>query len=190
MTTEQKRLTENNLRLVYYTYERLGKTDFVKRNKDDIVSEGTVGLIKAVKTYKADKSKFATYASRCIRNEMLMFLRRNKKHAGVLSLYQSVGHDNDGHELLLMDTISDEAHSGERMSEAIEAKETLAQILAVADGRERLMIAMRIDGKKQKDIAARLGLSRSYVSRLFRQLKQRYKGEPVKMEKKKIEEAA
>jgi RNA polymerase sporulation-specific sigma factor len=159
---------------VYYIYERLGKTDFVKRNKDDLVSEGTIGLLKAVKTYNADRSKFSTYASMCIRNQMLMLIRREKKHKNVLSLEAPAGRDAEGHELRLMDIIPDEGQGEAQIFAEIEARETLEAVLAVADGRDKRIVELRIDGKTQAEIADKLGIGGSYVSRLLKELKTRY----------------
>ena len=162
-------LIEHNLRLVshiikkYYT-----KT----RDQDDLISIGTIGLIKGISTYKPDKGvRLATYASRCIENEILMYFRSQKKCAGDVSLSETIDADGDGNNLSLMDVICSEDDVFERLS----SEEIYSQLRnCVEEGledREREIIKLRygLSGAKrmtQKETASVLGISRSYVSRI------------------------
>ncbi len=162
-------LIEHNLRLVshiikkYYT-----KT----RDQDDLISIGTIGLIKGISTYKPDKGvRLATYASRCIENEILMYFRSQRKSAGDVSLSETIDADGDGNNLSLMDVICSEDDVFERLS----AQEIYADLRrCVEEGledREREIIKLRygLSGAKrltQKETASILGISRSYVSRI------------------------
>ena len=165
----RNKLIEHNLRLVahiikkYYTQSG---------DQDDLISIGTIGLIKGVSTYRPDKGvRLATYASRCIENEILMYFRSLKKSAGDLSLSDSIDTDKDGNALSLMDTVS----SDEDLLESISAKETREQLLRYVDQtltkREQQIIALRyglggIKPKTQRETAEICGISRSYVSRI------------------------
>lgn len=162
-------LIERNLRLVahiikkYYTQTS---------EQDDLISIGTIGLIKGISTYKPDRRvRLATYASRCIENEILMYFRSLKKTAGDLSLSDSIDTDKDGNSLSLMDVISVE----DDMLDNLSARETCFQLGKYIDDvlneREAEIIAMRygLDNrspKTQREIAASCGISRSYVSRI------------------------
>jgi RNA polymerase sporulation-specific sigma factor len=162
-------LIERNLRLVahiikkYYTQTS---------EQDDLISIGTIGLIKGISTYKPDRRvRLATYASRCIENEILMYFRSLKKTAGDLSLSDSIDTDKDGNSLSLMEVISVE----DDMLDNLSARETCTQLCSyireVLTGREAEIIAMRygldnISPKTQREIAAICGISRSYVSRI------------------------
>ncbi|MBQ2692088.1 MAG: RNA polymerase sporulation sigma factor SigK [Clostridia bacterium] len=165
----RNKLIEHNLRLVahiikkYYTQSG---------DQDDLISIGTIGLIKGVSTYRPDKGvRLATYASRCIENEILMYFRSLKKSAGDLSLSDSIDTDKDGNALSLMDTVS----SDEDLLESISAKETREQLLRYVEQtltkREQQIIALRyglggIKPKTQRETAEICGISRSYVSRI------------------------
>ena len=165
----RNKLIEHNLRLVahiikkYYTSES---------DQDDLISIGTIGLIKGVSSYRPDKGvRLATYASRCIENEILMYFRGNRKTAGDVSLSDSIDSDGDGSSLMLMDVLADE----EDMAERIAAKELCAHlpdyIHTVLDTRESEIITLRygIGGGvplTQRETAERCGISRSYVSRI------------------------
>ena len=165
----RNKLIEHNLRLVahiikkYYTQSG---------DQDDLISIGTIGLIKGVSTYRPDKGvRLATYASRCIENEILMYFRSLKKSAGDLSLSDSIDTDKDGNALSLMDTVS----SDEDLLESISAKETREQLLRYVEQtltkREQQIIALRyglggIKPKPQRETAEICGISRSYVSRI------------------------
>ena len=165
----RNKLIEHNLRLVahiikkYYTM-----TD----DQDDIISIGTIGLIKGVSTYRPDKGvKLATYASKCIENEILMYFRSQKKSAGVLSLSDSLEADEDGGNLSLMDVVAQDDDLLDNIS-AEETKTELREYMAIAlDERETRVIEMRygLDGEKpktQREVASACGISRSYVSRI------------------------
>ncbi|MDR1217344.1 MAG: RNA polymerase sporulation sigma factor SigK [Oscillospiraceae bacterium] len=162
-------LVEHNLRLVAH----IAKKYFTQADEqDDLISIGTIGLIKGVSTYRPDrKVKLATYCSRCIENEILMYFRSQKKSAGDVSLSDSIDTDKDGEHLSLMDILCVE----DDMIEALSARETRAQlnkyIAAVLTERESEIIAMRYGlnntrPKTQREIAAARGISRSYVSRI------------------------
>lgn len=164
----RNRLIEHNLRLVAHIikkyYTQTG-------DQDDLISIGTIGLIKAVNTYQPDKKiKLGTYASRCIENEILMYLRKTKRLAGEVSLSDSLDSESDGNSLSLMDVIKVDDH----MLEDLDAKESCIRIRSCVDrclsGREKEIIVMRygLSGKgtqTQREIAEKCGISRSYVSR-------------------------
>ena len=161
-------LIERNLRLVahiikkYYTQSA---------EQDDLISIGTIGLIKGISSYKPDKGvRLATYASRCIENEILMYFRSTKKTAGEVSLSESLESD-DGDGLSLLDTICDEEDMFESVSRAELCGKVRTVMEETLDGREKQIIAMRygIGGGKpqtQRETAEKLGISRSYVSRI------------------------
>ena len=162
-------LIEHNLRLVahivkkYYTQSS---------NQDDLISIGTIGLIKGISTFKADKNvRLATYASRCIENEILMHFRSQKKLQGEVSLSDTLDGDGDGNSLSLMDVISVD----DDMLENLDARDSCIQVRQYVErclsDRERMIITMRYGlnnqpPKTQREIAAQSGISRSYVSRI------------------------
>lgn len=162
-------LIEHNLRLVahiikkYYTSEG---------EQEDLISIGTIGLIKGVSTYRPDKGvRLATYASRCIENEILMHFRGAKKGLGDVSLSESIDNDGDGNSLMLMDVLTQEDDMAERISSAELCSRLESYISACLDPREAEIIRLRYglsggDGLTQRETAARCGISRSYVSRL------------------------
>ncbi len=162
-------LIERNLRLVahiikkYYT-----KT----RDQDDLISIGTIGLIKGISTYRPDKGvRLATYASRCIENEILMYFRREKKSAGDLSLSDSIDADGDGNSLSLMDVVCAEDDVFERLSSQEIYMQLRGYVRDILDPREREIITARygLGGRKrltQRETAEAMGISRSYVSRI------------------------
>ena len=162
-------LIERNLRLVahiikkYYTQSG---------DQDDLISIGTVGLIKGISTYRPDKGvRLATYASRCVENEILMHFRSQKKSAGDVSLSDSIDTDKDGNSLSLMDVISVDDDMLENLSSRETTKRLREYIQKRLTAREKLIIDMRygLDGKKpktQRETAEVCGISRSYVSRI------------------------
>lgn len=161
-------LVERNLRLVVYIAKKFESTGI---GLEDLISIGTIGLIKAINTFRADKNiKLATYASRCIENEILMYLRKTSKYVEI-SIDEPLNVDWDGNELLLSDILSsDEDLVGARL-ESAEEKKTLRSALKCLSEREREIIELRFglrDGREytQKDIASMLGISQSYISRL------------------------
>lgn len=165
----RNQLVEHNLRLVAHIvkkyYTQSGDTD-------DLISIGTIGLIKAVNTYRPDKKiKLATYAARCIENEILMYLRKTKKLAGEVSLSETLDGDGSEGNLSIMDLI----RVDDDMLENLDARESCLKVREcvsrVLDERERMVIVARygLDGqepKPQREIAAQCGISRSYVSRI------------------------
>lgn len=162
-------LIEHNLRLVAHVAK---KFDSCGIDHDDLISIGTVGLIKAVETYQPTKgTKFATYAARCIQNEILMQIRTLKKTRKDVSLYSPIGMDKEGNEITIVDLLkSDTDETEEQVSKRMEIKSML-ELLNVLDDRERKVIEMRFglsDGNEwtQNEVADQLGISRSYVSRL------------------------
>ena len=161
-------LVERNLRLVVYIAKKFENTGI---GLEDLISIGTIGLIKAINTFRADKNiKLATYASRCIENERLMYLRKTSRYIEV-SIDEPLNVDWDGNELLLSDILSsDEDFVGAGL-EMAEEKRTLRSALRCLSEREREIIELRFglrDGKEytQKDVATMLGISQSYISRL------------------------
>ena len=163
-------LIERNLRLVAHVVKKYSSAD---SDTDDLISIGTIGLIKAISTFNPDKgTRLATYAAKCIDNEILMSLRTAKKRQNEVLLQDPIGKDKDGHEVTLIDKLCD---SGEDVFESVDIKlqtkalyEAMKYILTL---RERKIIALRYglaDGcaYTQRDIASRLKISRSYVSRI------------------------
>lgn len=166
-------LIERNLRLVVYIAKRFENTGI---NIEDLISIGTIGLIKAVSTFCADKNiKLATYASRCIENEILMYIRKNSGRFGEISIDEPLNADQDGNELLLSDILSSDEDSA---VEEVMKKEEIAIIhraVNALDPRDRQIIILRygLDGYKemtQKEVADHLGISQSYISRLEKRI--------------------
>ncbi len=171
-------LIERNLRLVVYIAQKFENT---KLNIDDLTSVGTIGLIKAVKFFNADKQiKFATFASRCIENEILMFLRKNNKVD--VSLDEPLSTDKDGNELVLGDLIGTDS---EIVYKSIESKveiEILAELINRLPPREKFIMKLRYglaDTKEytQKEVADKLNISQSYISRIEKKVLLKLKGE-------------
>ncbi len=165
-------LIERNLRLVVYIARKFDNTGV---GVDDLVSIGTIGLIKAINTFRPEKNiKLATYASRCIENEILMFLRKNASRRGELSLDEPLNTDGDGNELLLSDVLASDDDTMQGL-EAETDRRTLRAALARLGRREREIIVLRygLDGRPertQKEVADRLGISQSYISRLEKRI--------------------
>ena len=183
---EQARSTliERNLRLVVYIARRFENTGI---NIEDLISIGTIGLIKAINTYKTDKNiKLATYASRCIENEILMYLRKNASQRGEVSLDEPLNTDWDGNELLLSDVLGTEADTVMRPIEDDVDRQLLAAAIDKLPEREREIIVLRfgLQGRQeqtQKEVADKLGISQSYISRLEKRIIDRLKREILKM---------
>ena len=182
---EAKRvLIEHNLRLVVYIARRFENTGI---NIEDLISIGTIGLIKAINTFRADKNiKLATYASRCIENEILMFLRKNSSQRTEVSFDEPLNTDWDGKELLLSDVLGTEGDVVLRPIEADADRKLLSDAVGMLSQRERAIITMRFGlwGQKeltQKEVADRLGISQSYISRLEKRIILRLRREIVKM---------
>ena len=180
----RQRLIEHNLRLVVYIAKRFENTGI---NLEDLISIGTIGLIKAVGTYQPAKSiKLATYASRCIENEILMYLRKTAGQKTELSFDEPLNTDWDGNELLLSDILGTESDLVMRPIEADVDRQLLRQALERLEPREKQIITMRfgLDGRQertQKEVADQLGISQSYISRLEKRIIARLKKEILKM---------
>lgn len=168
-----EKLIRHNLRLVVYISK---KFDNVGTGIEDLISIGTIGLIKAVNTYKPEKNiKLATYASRCIENEILMYIRKNASHKGDVSIDEPLNTDWDGNELLLSDVLGTEENSVSEDLEKSEDERTVREAVATLMGREREIIEMRygLGGRRemtQKEVADVLGISQSYISRLEKKI--------------------
>ena len=177
-------LIERNLRLVVYIARRFENTGI---NIEDLISIGTIGLIKSVNTYRTDKNiKLATYASRCIENEILMYLRKNASQRGEVSLDEPLNTDWDGNELLLSDVLGTEADTVMRPIEDDVDRQLLTAAIAKLSDREREIITLRfgLNGGReqtQKEVADRLGISQSNISRLEKRIISRLKREILKM---------
>ena len=171
-------LIEHNLRLVVYVAKRFENDIY---NLEDLISIGTLGLIKGINTYKTDKNiKLATYASRCIENEILMYLRKKQRQKTEVSLDEPLNKDYDGNELLLSDVISDEpTHLSDEIN-CEEDKKSLQECLQELKPREKEILEMRFglnDNEEltQKEVADFLGISQSYISRLEKKILQKLK---------------
>ena len=177
-------LIEHNLRLVVYIARRFENTGI---NIEDLISIGTIGLIKAVGTYQpAKKIKLATYASRCIENEILMHLRKTANLKSEVSFDEPLNTDWDGNELLLSDILGTEGDVVMKPIEADVDRQLLSDALEKLEERERRIITMRfgLDGRPertQKEVADQLGISQSYISRLEKRIINRLKREILKM---------
>ena len=173
-------LVEHNLRLVVYIAKKFENTGI---NIEDLISIGTIGLIKAINTFRADKSiKLATYASKCIENEILMFIRKTAGLRQEVSIDEPLNVDKDGNELLLSDILGNEEDSVFSSIELEEDRRTVRQALERLDRRERIIIELRfgLDGGKehtQKEVADMLGISQSSISRLEKKILDRLKEE-------------
>ncbi|HIW82919.1 MAG TPA: RNA polymerase sporulation sigma factor SigE [Candidatus Dorea gallistercoris] len=181
----KKILIEHNLRLVVYIAKKFDNTGV---GVEDLISIGTIGLIKAINTFNPGKKiKLATYASRCIENEILMYLRRNNKTRMEVSIDEPLNVDWDGNELLLSDILGTEEDTIYRDLETEAERRLLVRAIGRLTGRERTIIQMRFglgtpDGeeKTQKEVADMLGISQSYISRLEKKIMQRLRREMVK----------
>lgn len=178
-------LIERNLRLVVYIARKFENTGV---GIEDLVSIGTIGLIKAVNTFDPNKKiKLATYASRCIENEILMYLRRNNKTRSEVSFDEPLNIDWDGNELLLSDVLGTENDVIYKYMEEEVDRKLLNIALQKLNGRERRIMELRfglLDGteKTQKEVADMLGISQSYISRLEKRILKRLKKEIHRME--------
>ncbi len=185
--TARKRLIEHNLRLVVYIAKKFDNTGV---GVEDLISIGTIGLIKAINTFNPGKNiKLATYASRCIENEILMYLRRNSKTRLEVSIDEPLNVDWDGNELLLSDILGTDEDVIYRDIETDVERRLLKGAIEKLSGRERMIIELRFglnsaDGeeKTQKEVADMLGISQSYISRLEKKIMNRLKKEIVRLE--------
>ena len=165
----KNKLIEHNLRLVVFLSKKYESTGY---EMEDLVSIGTIGLIKGIETYKIDKNiKLATYASRCISNEKLMFLRKNKKRKKEISLEDSLNYDNEGNELHLEDVLgTDHDLVSEEYERGVEAN-FVSQEINKLKAREKQIMVLRYglnntESYTQKEVADLLGISQSYISRI------------------------
>ena len=189
MTREdaRKQLIEHNLRLVVYIAKKFDNTGV---GVEDLISIGTIGLIKAINTFNPDKNiKLVTYASRCIENEILMYLRRNSKTRLEVSIDEPLNVDWDGNELLLSDILGTDEDVIYRDIETDVERSLLMTAIAGLTGRERMIIELRFglntaggEEKTQKEVADMLGISQSYISRLEKKIMGRLKKEIVRFE--------
>lgn len=169
----KQKLIEHNLRLVVYIAKKFENTGI---ELEDLISIGAIGLIKAVQTYKYDKKiKLATYASRCIENEILMQLRKMNKIKAEVSLEEPLNSDGDGNELLLEDILYDEKQALGIDMERSSEQQILWEIIDKLGAREKEIMIMRFgllggDEKTQKEVADELGISQSYISRLEKKI--------------------
>ena len=166
-------LIEHNLRLVVYIAKRFENTG---AGIEDLVSIGSIGLIKAINTFRADKNiKLATYASRCIENEILMYLRKHSGTRAEVSIDEPLNTDWDGNELLLSDVLGNDEETVASRLEQIEERDRIRRAVSELDAREREIIELRygMGGRQeltQKEVADRLGISQSYISRLEKKI--------------------
>ena len=173
-------LIERNLRLVVYIARRFENTGV---NLEDLISIGTIGLIKSIDTYRQDRNiKLATYASRCIENEILMYIRKLSHRKGEVSLDEPINMDYDGNELLLSDILGTEEDSILRPLEDEVDLQLLRQAVKALPAREKEIIHLRfgLEGHKeltQKEVAQKMGISQSYISRLEKRIMEKLRSE-------------
>ena len=179
----KKRLIEHNLRLVVYIARRFENTGV---NLEDLISIGSIGLIKAISTYRRDKNiRLATYASRCIENEILMHIRKISNQKTEISLDEPINMDGEGNELLLSDILGTEEDTVFRPLEEDAERTILRKALAELPAREKEIVSMRygLEGRQeltQKEVAGVLGISQSYISRIEKRILVRLKKEFVR----------
>lgn len=172
-STNREKLIVHNLRLVVYISKKFENTGI---GIEDLISIGTIGLIKAVNTFCPSKNiKLATYASRCIENEILMYLRKNSQQKNEVSIDEPLNVDWDGNELLLSDVLGSEADEINRGMESEDERSILLSTVGRLSEREKVIMTMRfgLDGTKeytQKQVADILGISQSYISRLEKRI--------------------
>lgn len=183
----KNRLIEHNLRLVVYIAKKFDNTGI---GVEDLISIGTIGLIKSINTFNPQKNiKLATYASRCIENEILMYLRRNSKTRMEVSIDEPLNVDWDGNELLLSDILGTDEDVIYKDIETEVEHHLLGKAIDKLSGRERMIVEMRYGlgnrgGREltQKEVADKLGISQSYISRLEKKIMRRLKKEIVRLE--------
>lgn len=176
-------LIEHNLRLVVYIAKKFDNTG---TELEDLISVGAIGLIKAVQSFKVDKNiKLATYASRCIENEILMHIRKKSKQAGEVSLDEPLNYDKDGNELLLSDILEYDGDNINKEMEKSSEKKILWEAIKRLNVREQKIMELRFgltgqDESTQKEVADMLGISQSYISRIEKKILSRLKKDLAK----------
>lgn len=180
----KQKLIEHNLRLVVYVAKKFVSSEV---DIEDLISIGSLGLIKAVNSFKVDKNiKIATYASKCIENEILMYLRKISKQKQVVSLDEPLSTDGEGNELILFDVVQSGSDCPQESVEKMTEKEILWSVINKLNERERDIMIMRFglsggDELTQKEVADTLGISQSYISRLEKKIVVRIKKEISKL---------
>ena len=178
----KQKLIEHNLRLVVYVAKKFPSADV-----EDLISIGSLGLIKAINSYKADKNiKIATYASKCIENEILMYLRKISKQKQVVSLDEPLNVDSEGNELVLFDLLPSENDCPQESMEKSTEKQILWKVINKLNQREKEIMVLRFglsggEELTQKEVADSLGISQSYISRLEKKIVIRIKKEITKL---------
>lgn len=173
MPSAREGLVLENLRLVYYTYEKLAKSELTERHREDLIEEGMVGLVKAAASFDETRGiRFSTFAARCIRNEMLMYIRRVRKYFDrEVSFWTPIGRDGEGNELCLADVLEDEKNNPEQVLTEI----MLEDIIENAKPREQAILSAMKEGYRQKEAAMMCGVTPSSVSRYIDRLKRKYR---------------
>lgn len=180
----KQKLIEHNLRLVVYVAKKFPSADV---DVEDLISIGSLGLIKAINSYKADKNiKIATYASKCIENEILMYLRKISKQKQVVSLDEPLNVDSEGNELVLFDLLTSENDCPQESMEKSTEKQILWKVINKLNQREKEIMVLRFglsggEELTQKEVADSLGISQSYISRLEKKIVIRIKKEITKL---------
>lgn len=170
LTESQEKLAAANIRLAYFLKNKWVKNLHMDYEADEIESCCMLGLVKAARTYDTTKqTRFATYATRCMDNEVLMFIRQNKKHKAAISLYEPLTVDPDGNTLELRDIIP----SGEFEEQIVSKIYIISKVEQLKTEREKGLLKLLNNGDTQHDIAATFGISQSYVSRLSKKLKKK-----------------
>ena len=180
----KQKLIEHNLRLVIYVAKKFANSDV---DVEDLISIGSLGLIKAINSYNIDKNiKIATYASKCIENEILMYLRKISKQKKEVSLDEPLNVDSEGNELVLFDLIPSEKDCPQEDMEKMTEKQILWKVINKLNSREKEIMLLRFglnggDELTQKEVADNLGISQSYISRLEKKIVVRIKKEFSKL---------
>lgn len=174
----KKELVEKNLRLVVYIAKKFENSGV---NIEDLISIGTIGLMKAINSYNVDKNiKLATYASRCIENEILMYLRKTQKQKSEVSIDEPINTDSEGNDLALADILGTEGDAMFKQVEDRDNRKIVNLAIRNLDSREKVIMELRygFDGQKeltQKEVAEKLGISQSYISRIEKKVIERLK---------------
>ena len=180
----KQKLIEHNLRLVVYVAKKFPNSDV---DVEDLISIGSLGLIKAINSYKSDKNiKIATYASKCIENEILMYLRKVSKQKQVVSLDEPLNVDSEGNQLVLFDLLPSESDCPQEDMERSTEKQILWKVINKLGAREKEIMVLRFglsggEELTQKEVADNLGISQSYISRLEKKIVVRIKKEMTKL---------